>query len=114
MRGFSAASVSRPLPPRDLRGPGHHPEAQAAAMARLAPADSNRRLFVSVSRRAALCCASVKFIALQSEIDYTVDDPTGAFPNPTLGASAPTAFSSLNGSGRSTQEFCPALLPFHR
>jgi hypothetical protein len=27
-----------------------------------------------------------------------VDDPTGAFPNPTLGASAPTVFASLNGS----------------
>jgi hypothetical protein len=32
------------------------------------------------------------------QIDYTVDDPTGSFPNPTLGASAPTVFSSMSGS----------------
>jgi hypothetical protein len=35
-------------------------------------------------------------------IDYTVDDPTGAFPNPTLGASAPTVFSSMSGSSTAT------------
>jgi hypothetical protein len=31
------------------------------------------------------------------EIDYTVDDPTGTYPNPTLGSSNPTVFSSFNG-----------------
>ena len=36
------------------------------------------------------------------QLDYTVDDPTGAYPNPTLGASAPTVFSSLNGSSTPT------------
>jgi len=36
------------------------------------------------------------------QIDYTVDDPSGTFPNPTLGASAPTVFSSLNGSSTPT------------
>jgi hypothetical protein len=32
----------------------------------------------------------------------TVDDPTDSFPNPTLGASAPTVFSSLSGSSTAT------------
>jgi hypothetical protein len=36
------------------------------------------------------------------QIDYTVDDPTGAYPNPTLGASASTVFSSLSGSSTAT------------
>jgi len=36
------------------------------------------------------------------QIDYTVDDPTGSFPNPTLGASAPTVFSSMSGSSTAT------------
>lgn len=36
------------------------------------------------------------------QIDYTVDDPSGAYPNPTLGASSPTVFSSMNGSSTAT------------
>jgi len=32
------------------------------------------------------------------QIDYAIDDQTGGFPNPTLGASAPTVFSSMSGS----------------
>lgn len=32
------------------------------------------------------------------QIDYTVDDPTGAYPNPTLGSSGVTVFSTTNGS----------------
>jgi hypothetical protein len=32
------------------------------------------------------------------QLDYTVDDPTGAYPNPTLGASGVTAFSTTSGS----------------
>jgi hypothetical protein len=32
------------------------------------------------------------------QIDYTVDDPSGAYPNPTLGSSNPTVFSSMSGS----------------
>jgi hypothetical protein len=36
------------------------------------------------------------------QIDYTRDDPTGSFPNPTLGASAPTVFSSMSGSSTAT------------
>ena len=36
------------------------------------------------------------------QIDYTVDDPSGSFPNPTLGASAPTVFSSMSGSSTAT------------
>jgi hypothetical protein len=36
------------------------------------------------------------------QLDYTVDDPTGSFPNPTLGASAPTVFSSMSGSSTAT------------
>jgi hypothetical protein len=36
------------------------------------------------------------------QIDYTVDDPTGSYPNPTLGASAPTVFSSMSGSSTAT------------
>lgn len=35
-------------------------------------------------------------------LDYTVDDPTGAFPNPTLGASAVTVFSTTSGSSTAT------------
>jgi hypothetical protein len=35
-------------------------------------------------------------------IDYTVDDPTGSLPNPTLGVSAPTVFSR---SGSSTATY---------
>src|SRR5260370_36351279 len=36
------------------------------------------------------------------QIDYTVDDPTGAFPNPTLGASGVTVYSTTNGSSIAT------------
>ena len=36
------------------------------------------------------------------QIDYTVDDPTGSFPNPTLGASAPTVFTTMSGSSTAT------------
>jgi hypothetical protein len=36
------------------------------------------------------------------QIDYTVDDPSGSFPNPTLGASATTVFSSMSGSSTAT------------
>jgi hypothetical protein len=32
----------------------------------------------------------------------TVDDPTGSLPNPTLGVSAPTVFSSMSGSSTAT------------
>jgi hypothetical protein len=39
------------------------------------------------------------------EIDYTVDDPTGTYPNPTLGASNPTVFSSFNGSSSAYAAF---------
>ena len=38
-------------------------------------------------------------------IDYTVDDPTGAYPNPTLGSSNPTIFSSFSGSSSSYAAF---------
>lgn len=34
------------------------------------------------------------------QLDYTVDDPTGAFPNPSI--SSPTVFSSLSGSSTAT------------
>lgn len=36
------------------------------------------------------------------QIDYTVDDPTGAYPNPTLGTSAVTVFSTTSGSSTAT------------
>jgi hypothetical protein len=36
------------------------------------------------------------------QIDYTVDDPTGSFPNPTLGSSGVTVFSSMSGSSTAT------------
>jgi hypothetical protein len=36
------------------------------------------------------------------QIDYTVDDPTGAYPNPTLGASGVTVYSTTNGSSTPT------------
>ena len=39
------------------------------------------------------------------QIDYTVDDPTGAYPNPTLGTSSPTVFSSFNGSSSAYAAF---------
>jgi hypothetical protein len=32
------------------------------------------------------------------QIDYTVDDPTGVYPNPTLGSSGVTVFSTTSGS----------------
>ena len=32
------------------------------------------------------------------QIDYTVDDPTGAYPNPTLGTSGVTVYSTTSGS----------------
>jgi hypothetical protein len=32
------------------------------------------------------------------QIDYTVDDPTGTYPNPTLGASGVTVYSTTSGS----------------
>ena len=35
------------------------------------------------------------------QIDYTVDDPTGNYPNPTLG-SAVTVFSTTSGSSAAT------------
>lgn len=36
------------------------------------------------------------------QVDYTLDDPFGDYPNPTLGASAPTVYSSLSGSSNAT------------
>jgi hypothetical protein len=39
------------------------------------------------------------------QIDYTLDDVTGSFPNPTLGASAPTVFSSFSGSSSANAAF---------
>lgn len=36
------------------------------------------------------------------QIDYTVDDPTGAYPNPTLGASGVTVYSTTSGSSTPT------------
>jgi hypothetical protein len=36
------------------------------------------------------------------QIDYTVDDPMGAYPNPTLGSSGVTVFSTTSGSSTST------------
>jgi hypothetical protein len=39
------------------------------------------------------------------QVDYTVDDPTGAYPNPTLGSSSPTVFSSFNGSSNAYASF---------
>ena len=39
------------------------------------------------------------------EIDYTVDDISGTYPNPTLGASNPTIFSSFNGSSSAYATF---------
>jgi hypothetical protein len=36
------------------------------------------------------------------QIDYTVDDPTGAYPNPTLGSSGVAVFSSMSGSSTAT------------
>lgn len=35
-------------------------------------------------------------------LDYTVDDPTGTFPNPTLGTSAITVYSTTSGSSTAT------------
>lgn len=32
------------------------------------------------------------------QIDWTMDDVSGSFPNPTLGSSSPTIFSSFTGS----------------
>jgi mannose/fructose/N-acetylgalactosamine-specific phosphotransferase system component IIC len=34
--------------------------------------------------------------------DYTVDEPTGTFPNPTLGSSGVTVFSTTSGSSTPT------------
>src|SRR5579862_3485462 len=39
------------------------------------------------------------------QVDYAVDDVTGTYPNPTLGASAPTVFSSFNGSSSAYAAF---------
>ncbi len=39
------------------------------------------------------------------QIDYTLDDISGSFPNPTLGASAPTIFSSFSGSSSAVASF---------
>ena len=39
------------------------------------------------------------------QIDYTLDDVTGSFPNPTLGASAPTFLSSFSGSSSANAAF---------
>jgi hypothetical protein len=39
------------------------------------------------------------------QIDYTVDDPTGSFPNPSLGSSNPTIFSSFSGSSSAYASF---------
>jgi len=39
------------------------------------------------------------------QIDYTVDDPTNNFPNPTLGSSAVTIFSSTSGSSSTYASF---------
>jgi hypothetical protein len=36
------------------------------------------------------------------QIDYTVDDPTGIYPNPTLGSSGVTVYSTTNGSSTTT------------
>lgn len=36
------------------------------------------------------------------QIDYTVDDPTGSYPNPTLGTSGVTVFSTTSGSSTAT------------
>jgi hypothetical protein len=36
------------------------------------------------------------------QIDYTVDDPSGAFPNPTLGSSGVTVYSTTSGSSTAT------------
>lgn len=40
------------------------------------------------------------------QVDYTVDDPTGAYPNPVLPSSAPvTIFSSFTGSSAAYASF---------
>jgi hypothetical protein len=39
------------------------------------------------------------------QVDYTLDDVSGSFPNPTLGASAPTVFSSFSGSSSANASF---------
>lgn len=36
------------------------------------------------------------------QIDYTIDDPTGAYPNPTLGTSGVTVYSTTSGSSTAT------------
>jgi hypothetical protein len=36
------------------------------------------------------------------QIDYTVDDPTGIYPNPTLGSSGVTVCSTTSGSSTAT------------
>lgn len=36
------------------------------------------------------------------QIDYTVDDPSGTYPNPTLGASGVTVYSTTSGSSTAT------------
>jgi hypothetical protein len=36
------------------------------------------------------------------QIDYTVDDPSGSYPNPTLGSSGVTIYSTTNGSSTAT------------
>lgn len=36
------------------------------------------------------------------QVDYTVDDPTGAYPNPTLGSSGVTVYSTTSGSSTAT------------
>jgi hypothetical protein len=36
------------------------------------------------------------------QLDYTVDDPSGLYPNPTLGAPGVTVYSTTNGSSTAT------------
>jgi hypothetical protein len=36
------------------------------------------------------------------QIDYTLDDPFGGFPNPSLGSSGVTVYSTTNGSSTAT------------
>lgn len=35
-------------------------------------------------------------------LEYTLDDPTGAYPNPTLGTSGVTVYSTTSGSSTAT------------
>lgn len=39
------------------------------------------------------------------QLDYTVDDPTGAYPNPTLGSSGVTVYSTTSGSSSTYASF---------